>query len=73
MATELKELVFTIPEVMLIAGTRAALGIGIGPLISDRLMKDERNGAGWALLAVGVLSTIPIVTGALSEPPVAAA
>jgi hypothetical protein len=62
----------TIPEIMLIAGTRVALGVGLGLLISDRLNKDQRKGAGWALLAVGVLSTIPIARGVLAKPPVAA-
>ena len=60
---------FTIPEVMLVAGTRVAFGIGVGLLISDWLTKDQRKGAGLALLAAGVLTTIPIVTGVLAKPP----
>jgi hypothetical protein len=67
----LTERAFTIPEIMLVVGTRVALGVGVGLLISDRLTKDQRKGAGWALLAVGVLSTIPIVTGVLAKPHVA--
>jgi hypothetical protein len=58
---------FTIPELMLIAGTRVALGVGLGLLIADRLNKDQRTGAGWALLGVGVLTTIPILKGVLSK------
>lgn len=58
----------TIPEIMLIAGTRVALGVGLGLLISDRLNKDQRRAAGWGLFAVGALSTIPIVTGLLAKP-----
>jgi hypothetical protein len=61
----------TIPEVMLIAGTRVALGIGLGLLISDRFNEDQRKAVGWALLAVGVLSSIPIITGVLAKPTVA--
>jgi hypothetical protein len=61
---------FTIPEIMLIAGTRVALGVGLGLLISDWLNKDQRKAAGWALLGVGVLTTIPIVKGLLAKPPV---
>jgi hypothetical protein len=61
----------TIPEVMLIAGTRVALGVGLGLLISEWLNKDQRQAAGWALLGVGVVSTIPIVRGLLAKPPVA--
>lgn len=62
----------TIPEIMLIAGTRIALGVGIGLLLSDRLNEDQRKAAGWALLAVGVMTTIPILRGVLGKPPVAA-
>jgi hypothetical protein len=61
----------TIPEMMFIAGTRVALGVGLGLLISDRLNEDQRKAAGWAFLAVGVLTTIPIVKGVLAKPTVA--
>jgi hypothetical protein len=67
----LTERALTIPEIVLIAGTRVALGVGLGLLISDLLNKDQRRGAGWALLAAGALSTIPIVKGVLAKPPVA--
>jgi len=60
------------PEIMLVAGTRVALGVGVGLLLSDRLNKDQRKAAGWALLAVGVLTTIPIIKGVLAKPPAAA-
>jgi hypothetical protein len=66
----LTERSLTIPEIMLIAGTRVALGAGIGLLLSDRLNRDQRKAAGWALLAVGVLTTIPIVKGVLGKPAV---
>ena len=59
----------TIPELMLIAGTRVALGIGIGLLISDQLNEDQRKAAGWALLGAGVMTTIPIIRGLLAKPP----
>jgi len=60
----------TIEEVMLIAGTRVALGIGIGLLISDQLNDDQRKAAGWALFGLGVITTIPLITGLLAKPPV---
>jgi len=62
---------FTIPELMLIAATRVALGVGLGLLLSDRLSKDERRGAGWALFAVGVLTTIPLAKSVLSKSAIA--
>ena len=66
----MQEKTLTIPELILIAGTRVALGAGMGLLIGDRLGRDVRKGAGWALLAVGALTTIPIVVGVLSKPSV---
>lgn len=63
----MREKVLTVPEIALIAGTRVALGIGLGLLMSDRLSREARKGAGWALVAVGALSTIPIVAGILSK------
>jgi hypothetical protein len=65
------ERAFTIPEMMLVAGTRVALGVGVGLLLSDRLNEDQRKAAGWALV-VGVMTTIPILRGVLGKPPVAA-
>lgn len=60
----------TIPELVLIGGTRVALGVGVGLLIGDRLGRDVRKGAGWALLGVGVVTTIPLIMGVLNKPPV---
>jgi hypothetical protein len=50
----------SIPEIAIIAGTRGALGVGLGLLLGDRMGAERRKGVGWALLAVGVISTIPI-------------
>lgn len=57
---ELKERRVTIPKLILIGGTRAAIGLGVGLLLKDKLNKDQRRGAGLALLIVGGLSTIPL-------------
>jgi hypothetical protein len=56
-----KRITLGLPEIGLIAMTRGALGVGIGLLLSDGLEKNERRSAGLALLAVGVLTTIPIL------------
>ncbi|HLY97505.1 MAG TPA: hypothetical protein VKT33_00415 [Candidatus Angelobacter sp.] len=50
----------TLPDIFLIAGTRVALGIGIGLLLSERLNSGQRKAAGWSLIAVGAVTTIPI-------------
>jgi len=49
----MKKKALTIPEIGLIAGTRAAVGAGIGLLISNRLSKRRRKTAGW-VFGVGV-------------------
>jgi len=58
----------TIPEIMLIAGTRVALGVGVGLLISRSLKSEQRQAAGWALVGVGVLTTFPLIRGLLAKP-----
>ncbi|HWR15815.1 MAG TPA: hypothetical protein VN577_13390 [Terriglobales bacterium] len=52
-------------EFAIFAGTRVALGIGIGLLLSGRLGRDQRKGAGIALLAVGASSTVPFIVNAI--------
>lgn len=50
----------TLPEIFLIAGTRVALGAGIGLLLSTRLNNDQRKAAGVALAVFGAFTTIPL-------------
>ncbi|HEX3358648.1 MAG TPA: hypothetical protein VHS31_16855 [Tepidisphaeraceae bacterium] len=50
----------TLPELGMIAGTRAALGAGIALLLADQMDDEQRRAVGWTLLAVGALSTIPL-------------
>jgi len=56
----MRETRITLPELALIAGTRAALGAGLGLLLADRLPEGQRRAVGWTLLLVGALSTIPL-------------
>lgn len=53
----------TVPELAMIAGTRAALGAGIGLLLADRFNPEQRRAVGWTLLAVGAISTLPLAAG----------
>jgi len=57
----------TIAEIILIAGTRVALGAGVGLLLSNRLSRDQRRAAGLALAVVGGLSTIPLAIGVIGK------
>jgi len=57
----------TLAEIILIAGTRVALGMGIGLLISGRLSDDQRKAAGLTLAIVGGLTTIPLAMEVISK------
>jgi len=57
----------TIAEIILIAGTRIALGAGIGLLLSNRLNNDQRKAAGVALALFGGLTTIPLALGVIGK------
>jgi hypothetical protein len=57
----------TVAEIILIAGTRVALGAGIGLLFSSRLNNDQRKAAGLALALVGGLTTIPLSLGVIGK------
>lgn len=56
----MREISIPIPEIGLIAGTRLALGVGIGLLAADCLSREQRSAAGWALVTIGVLTTLPL-------------
>lgn len=50
-----------LPEVGFIVGTRGMLGAGIGLLLAPRLSDQRRKRIGRTLLAVGVLTTLPMM------------
>lgn len=52
---------FTLAEIILLAGTRVALGFGLGLLLSTKFDNEQRKAAGWALALVGGITTIPLV------------
>jgi hypothetical protein len=43
------------------------LGIGIGLLLSAKLNHDQRRAAGWTLVAVGAVTTIPLAMKVFGE------
>ena len=52
------------PEIAFVAITRGLAGAGIGLLASNHLKESKRKKVGLALLAVGILTTIPIALAA---------
>ena len=67
----MKQASLPLPVLGLIAGTRGMLGAGIGLLLFERLNPQQRRAMGWTLLAVGVITTLPLllqVRGSLSDP-----
>jgi hypothetical protein len=61
----------TIPQIGFIAATRAAAGLGIGLLISDRFSRTERIALGCILITIGAVTTVPILMRLLKEPELA--
>jgi hypothetical protein len=57
----------TLPELGLVGGTRAVLGLGLGLLLAGRLSDEQRRAAGWSLFLVGALSTIPLAIDLLGK------
>ena len=57
----MKHASLTIPEIGLIAATRAVGGAGLALLLGDRLKPEQRRAVGWTLLAIGIITTIPLV------------
>ena len=57
----------SLPEIALIAGTRAAIGFGAGLLLADKFKRERRKALGWSLFLTGVASTIPIALHVFGE------
>ncbi|MRS03130.1 hypothetical protein EG832_07895 [bacterium] len=63
----MKKAALTLPEIMLIAGTRVIGGVGIGLLLADVIREDKRKKIGWRLFLVGAISTIPLALDVFSK------
>ena len=57
----------TLPELALIAGTRAMLGAGLGLILADKIPKDTRRAIGWTLTIIGAATTIPLALDVLKN------
>jgi hypothetical protein len=63
----MRETRVTLPQLALIGGTRAALGMGLGLLLADRWPAEQRRAIAWTLLLVGVVSTVPLALEVLGD------
>jgi len=63
----MKATCISIPELALIAGTRAALGAGIALLVGDRLTEEQKKAVGWTLFLVGVVTTAPLLADVIGK------
>ncbi len=57
----MKATCISIPELALIAGTRAALGAGIALLLGEQLTKEQKKAVGWTLFLLGAVTTVPLL------------
>lgn len=56
----MRQTTLNLPDLALIAITRAAAGIGLGLLLADSMPSAARRTLGWSLMLVGVFSTVPL-------------
>ena len=57
----MKNVFLNLPTFGFIVTTRAALGVGIGLLVAERLSAERRRAIGATLVAVGAATTVPAV------------
>ena len=63
----MRELQLTLPELAMVAGTRAILGAGLGLLLADRLPEGQRKAVGWTLFLIGAVITLPLALEVLGK------
>jgi hypothetical protein len=63
----MKKVELPLPELGLIGATRGMLGAGVGLLLAGHLSDQRRTVVGRILVAIGVLSTIPLAIDVLSR------
>ena len=64
----MKRISLSVPQLLFVVATRAALAAGVALLISQRLSKGQRRVAGASLLGLGAVSTFPAAKFVLNRP-----
>jgi hypothetical protein len=63
----MRQVTLPLPELGLIAATRAMLGAGIALLAADCMTQQQRRAVGWTLFSVGVITTLPLAAEVISQ------
>jgi hypothetical protein len=63
----MRETRISMPELALIAGTRAALGAGAALILGDRLTRGQKKAVGWTLFLVGIATTVPLLVDVIGK------
>ena len=63
----MKATCISIPELALIAGTRAALGAGIALLLGEQLTNEQKKAVGWTLFLLGAVTTVPFLADVFAK------
>ena len=61
----MKHLELNLPTLGFVVATRAALSVGVGLLLSDRLPPERRRTIGLTLIGVGAATTLPAAIAVL--------
>jgi hypothetical protein len=61
----MKNVMLELPTFAFVVSTRAALGLGIGLLVAERLPTERRRALGAAMVAIGAATTIPAALAVL--------
>jgi hypothetical protein len=58
---EMRDHTLSLPELMFVVGTRAALAAGVTLLVAGRLSDKQRRLIGVTLVAIGAVTTVPAI------------
>jgi hypothetical protein len=63
----MKSIEIPLPLLATVAATRGILGLGVGLLLADALPPERRRTLGWALVAFGAVSTLPLAADVIGR------
>ncbi len=65
----MRQVTLPLPELAVIAATRALGAAGAALLIADRVPERKRRKIGWILFGIGIVSTAPLLLDVLRRNP----